>query len=463
MTATGFTAGRERYYRRDIALGDGARGIEPTVSSAVPGVPPGVWHGQAARVLGLSGVVSDEQMKALFGLGMHPDAKVLVARELERGASLKRAMKAAKLGPAVPRLTELSSLDREVQQVLDQVGEQLCRPLTKAEMRQVRQRTAAHAFQAEYHRPPADGAELGRFLAARSGPQRRAITGYDLTFSSEELSLLFALGGPGVRRVVLEVLAQARSETVAWLEQHALAVRTGPGGVAQQQAVPGLLGTVYLHYESRAGDPMLHEHVVISPRVQGPDGRWRNLDSRLLLREVVAASELFNQRALELICDRLALATEEVEVTCGQRPVMRIVGIDPRLRAAFAQRADAVRSMSESLFDDYRRRHGRQPQRPARVRLRWQATVMTRPPKRAARSLNELLAAWRRRAIAVTDRTVVDQLLATAQAAARNGPAPAAFDRRNCGEPGGRLNPCGRGPAPKMRSAIVAGIDTLTG
>ncbi|MFJ6687111.1 relaxase domain-containing protein [Streptomyces werraensis] len=86
-----------------------------------------------------------------------------------------------------------------------------------------------------------------------------------------------------------------------------LAVRTGPGGVAQQRAESGLLATVYLHYELCAGGPMLHEHTVISPRVKGPDGRWRDLDSRLLLREVVAASELFNQRSLELICSRLGL------------------------------------------------------------------------------------------------------------------------------------------------------------
>ncbi|MFI5689570.1 hypothetical protein [Streptomyces sp. NPDC051636] len=51
MAAKGITAGRERYYRRNIALGDGAQGSALTVSSAVPGVPPGVWHGQAARAL----------------------------------------------------------------------------------------------------------------------------------------------------------------------------------------------------------------------------------------------------------------------------------------------------------------------------------------------------------------------------------------------------------------------------
>ncbi|MET7490541.1 MobF family relaxase, partial [Streptomyces sp. NPDC005538] len=428
MAAKGITAGRERYYRRNIALGDGAQGTELTVSSSVPGVPPGVWHGQAAAALGLSGIVSDAQMRALFGLGMHPDAEEIAARELGAGASLKQAMKAAKLGPAVPRLAELSPLDKDIDEVLERVSEQLCRPLTKAEAKDLRMRCAARAFEAEYHRAPADGDELGRYLAARTGPQRRAVTGYDLTFSSEELSLLFALGGPEVRRVVLQVLAQARAEALTWLEHNALAVRTGPGGVAQQRAEPGLLATVYLHYESRAGDPMVHEHAVISPRVKGPDGRWRNLDSRLLLRDVVVASELFNQRSLELVCSRLGLATEEVEVTPGQRPVMRIAGIDARLRAAFAQRGNAVRTAADALFDDYRRRHGRQARGRARYALLERARTQTRSAKRRARSLDELLTDWRRRAIAATDRGVVDNLLAAAQSAAQARPVPAAFD-----------------------------------
>ncbi|MFC8785254.1 AAA family ATPase, partial [Streptomyces nigra] len=54
--------------------------------------------------------------------------------------------------------------------------------------------------------------------------------------------------------------------------------------------------------------------------------------------------------------------------------------------------------------------------------------MKTRPPKRQARSLDELLAGWRARAIAVTDETTVDNLLATARAAAQEWAAPAAFD-----------------------------------
>lgn len=71
MTAKGLTAKNSLYYRRNIAAGDGVRGSEPTVSSGEPGVPPGVWYGQAARDMGFSGVVSEPQMRALSGLGMH--------------------------------------------------------------------------------------------------------------------------------------------------------------------------------------------------------------------------------------------------------------------------------------------------------------------------------------------------------------------------------------------------------
>jgi AAA domain len=80
------------------------------------------------------------------------------------------------------------------------------------------------------------------------------------------------------------------------------------------------------------------------------------------------------------------------------------------------------------LFDDYRRRNGREPGFPQRPRLQEQAALATRPAKRQARSLDELLADWRTRAIAVTSRTVVDNLLADARAAAAQRPAAPGID-----------------------------------
>ncbi|MET8680960.1 MobF family relaxase [Streptomyces sp. NPDC004647] len=425
MTVKPLSAGEGyRYYLRSIAAADGARGSTAAPSSSVPGVPAGVWRGQAARDLGLSGTVTEPQMRSLFGLGMHPEATRIIADQQAAGASRTQALKAAKLGPAVPQLAELSPLDKEIERVLEGASQQLCRPLSKAETQSLRMRTAAAVFEEEYHRAPADGAELGRFLAARTGPQRQPRTAYDLTFSSEELSQLFALGDATVRRVVIEVHEQAIEEALSWLESNALAVRSGPGGIAQHRAVGGLICARYRHYESRAGDPMLHDHAVISARVKGPDGRWRNLDTRLLFREVVGASELYNQRSLELICARLGLRSEAVEVTPGQRPVMRIAGIDPRLRVLFSQRGSAVRIRAEELFEDYRRRHGRQPGTSARHALLERARSSTRPAKRKARSLDELLERWRARAIAATSPATVDALLDSARAAA--GALPAA-------------------------------------
>ena len=57
----------------------------------------------------------------------------------------------------------------------------------------------------------------------------------------------------------------------------------GTDGVAQVNTT-GLIAAAFDHRDSRAGDPNLHTHVVISNKVQaiGPDGipRWLALDGR---------------------------------------------------------------------------------------------------------------------------------------------------------------------------------------
>jgi len=66
----------------------------------------------------------------------------------------------------------------------------------------------------------------------------------------------------------------------------------GNGAVAQVE-VRGVIATAYDHYDSRAGDPHLHTHVVISNKVQTVlDNKWRSLDSRPMHAATVAISEL---------------------------------------------------------------------------------------------------------------------------------------------------------------------------
>jgi hypothetical protein len=64
------------YLTRQIASGDVQRSAhDPLVAYyTVEGNPPGQWAGSGIADLGVSGVVSEEQMLALFGEGLRPDA-----------------------------------------------------------------------------------------------------------------------------------------------------------------------------------------------------------------------------------------------------------------------------------------------------------------------------------------------------------------------------------------------------
>ncbi|WP_338031458.1 relaxase domain-containing protein [Cellulosimicrobium cellulans] len=86
-----------------------------------------------------------------------------------------------------------------------------------------------------------------------------------------------------------------------FLEREVAATRTGHGGVAQAPVV-GVAATAYDHWDSRANDPQLHTHVVISNKVEAAqDGKWRTLDSRALHHAVVEMCEHYNA----VLADRL--------------------------------------------------------------------------------------------------------------------------------------------------------------
>ena len=116
------------------------------------------------------------------------------------------------------------------------------------------------------------------------------------------------------------------------LERDALFTRTGHGGVAQI-GTRGAIAACFDHWDTRAGDPNLHTHVVVANKVQGADGRWRSVDSRALHHAAVALSELYD----DLLADRL---TRWLGVRWGWRdrgprrtPAFEIDGIEDPLLA----------------------------------------------------------------------------------------------------------------------------------
>jgi conjugative relaxase-like TrwC/TraI family protein len=130
---------------------------------------------------------------------------------------------------------------------------------------------------------------------------------------------------------------------VAYLDGH-LGARRGHGG-AEQVGGNGVLAVGFDHRTSRAGDPLLHTHLVVANRVQGPDGRWTALVGRDLYRHRRAADAIYRaayQRALTRSLD--------VAWTRADRHGNReLVGVPAKLVRAFSKRAEQVTAEVDRL------------------------------------------------------------------------------------------------------------------
>lgn len=143
------------------------------------------------------------------------------------------------------------------------------------------------------------------------------------------VSLLWALGDDATVAVIEAGLDVAVVDVLAWLEDEAVVVYCGSGGIRWERLVGGLVVARFGHDDSRYRMPLLHDRLVVSVKVLRADGTWGHLDWRRLLAHVVAAGALYNQRVLEEVCDRLGLATEPRAPAPGLRPVMEIAGVPP--------------------------------------------------------------------------------------------------------------------------------------
>ncbi len=114
------------------------------------------------------------------------------------------------------------------------------------------------------------------------GSQRRAepVLGYDVRFSApKSVSLLYALGDEQIRTRLLAVYDEAVRQGLAHLESQACLVARGDGG-ARIERGEGFVAMAFRHRMSRAGDPALHTHVLVSNMTRAvTDGKWLTLAS----------------------------------------------------------------------------------------------------------------------------------------------------------------------------------------
>ena len=348
-----------KYLLQSVAAGDGHRSLtQPLIAYyAAKGCPPGYWLGTGVHGLGTpgrqvepGGAVSEDHLRRLLGQGRDPVTNDPLGLPYFRHKTVEE-----RIAARVEHLDPDLSADERAE--------------------------AVERIEVEEH-------ERGA---------RRTVAGYDYTFSiPKSVSALWAVADAAVQALIVEAHHQAVADVVALMERDVAATRVGHAGVAQV-ATRGLIAMAYDHYDSRAADPQLHTHVVIANKVQGEDGKWRALDGRPMHQAVVAISEHYNAVLADRMTRTLGVGWEQRERGRDRNPAWEIVGVPDELIAEFSSRSAAIDAETDRLIDTYLSDHDHRPDTRTILRLRQQATLLTRPDK-THYSLAELTDQWRRRA-----------------------------------------------------------------
>jgi conjugative relaxase-like TrwC/TraI family protein len=217
-------------------------------------------------------------------------------------------------------------------------------------------------FQAMFEgRHPATAELLGRPHG------RNAVPAFDVVLRpTKSVSILYGLGDPATGRAVLAAHHAGLAEAVDYLDEQ-LGARRGHGGV-QHVSGQGALAVGFDHRTSREGDPLLHTHLVIANRVQGPDGRWTALDGRDLYRHRLAADAIYRATYQQELVRTLGVEWTPAD-THGNRELQ---GIPEDLVRQFSKRTDRINTELDRLGADGRERTPRL--------VKW-AVHATRKPK----------------------------------------------------------------------------------
>src|SRR5258708_5627122 len=153
MTIAKITAGDGyTYLTRHVANGDaGTEGRHAAAAYyTAQGNPPGQWTGRGVHLIGLDGQqVTEEQMRALFGQGEHPNSDAMIAaylRENIRAGMTERqrqqvtaaAVRHATLGRRFPAYQALDEYESRVKQRLAIIAQEAGREPTQAEVKEAK-------------------------------------------------------------------------------------------------------------------------------------------------------------------------------------------------------------------------------------------------------------------------------------------------------------------------------------
>jgi conjugative relaxase-like TrwC/TraI family protein len=244
---------------------------------------------------------------------------------------------------------------------------------------------------------PITGEVLGRV------PSTKAVGGFDLTFSpTKSVSTAWALADQETREVIYRCHQLAIAEVLSYAEREVFHTRTGSQGCVEEDVV-GVVAASFTHFDSRDGDPQLHDHVVVLNRAQTKsDGAWRTLDSRQLFASTVMLSEMHQGVLSDLLTAELGWDWEAHTRRSSSVAKWEVAGVSTRLMDEFSQRTTAIVSAKDRLINQFEVDHHRGPTNVEVLKLRQTATLSTRRAKQGL-GLGDLTEKWTARAAPYLD------------------------------------------------------------
>ena len=363
------------------------------------GESAGRWVGSLASHLGLEGAVDPEHFRRVLA-GRHPHTEQLLVRHAgtrerngldDESVELGTVRAASYLGVSARYVRTLLAEGDRYQECLDTAtaGEVVAEP--SAYLRGVRSEGNGQVGSDSWI---VATDELDRFVATRR--QTRFRPGYDLTLRPpKSVSVLWALADEPRRAAIRDAHSEAVDEVVRYYEDRAVFARAG-GGDRRLLASDGIVAAAFDHRTSRAGDPLLHTHVVTAnmTRVETRDDGlvWRAIPGAGLFEHARAAGHLYQAHLRHLLATRLG-----VEFGPVVKGTAEVRGVPVELVRHFSRRRQEIeQAMAET---------GTSSARAAQV-----ATLQTRRAKDYHVEPDQLRDRWRGEAesLGVTGEVIAD-------------------------------------------------------
>ena len=134
----------------------------------------------------------------------------------------------------------------------------------------------------------------------------------------------------------------------------------------------GLSMATFRQTTSRADDPQIRTHAVVSAKVQTVDGRWLALDARFLKRHQRMLGGLYQSALRSELTARYGVAW--APIVNGQA---ELAAAPDELLELFSKRTSQVDAALEAKLAEFRDRQGRDPTRWERAALTREAAVDT--------------------------------------------------------------------------------------